>query len=657
VGKIILKTFIRLALGTVAFLTLFLSLFLTLTDKVNYLVTDPAKPSYGWSVNYAQVEEGRFRAPDGSNTAIKVTSEGSDGHLVLYGLDVPYGSLTYSVYIRSDSDLTLKVILYPGKIEETTARITKDWQRFVVTSKKVSKEEVMVLVGGGGSFTKGETIYVAWPQLNSGDIAGPHVAIRPYALSTLEEKIEFFSLRHYQSELLWIFAISLLSIIFSYSQIFMKSRLLHFLFAFNENRWHMRTILNYCTITFVTLLLIEAIAFVTLVFLQKPKGLELTLTAASQVWRQAEIWPKRQNIDRAMLDTSTTFSPLTQIRRKPGDDLARPYRINKLGLVDNEGSSDELDYMPEKPVGLIRIILYGGSTAMGIGAQDGTETITAQLERMLNESAKPGVVFQVLNFGHGGNMTYSDLLFMTSMGTYLDPDISISLNGFNDAFFATESAHLYNTNPYLINWSDYSHHYYNSINEPSQRMQAALPLLTFSSALFNKVIFPPATGNALYENMPARLITEHLDKSNPLRDRLLLENLRFTASYFINRDSIFLSYLQPHPMQFRNIRLESSEKPLIEQSINRLSRLHYEDYRLKMIAQFDGYGKRYNQLSQEYANSTNIRFFDIRNLFEDFSEPAYIDIIHYSPASQKFLAKRILGDLKKFSIIKKNIID
>jgi len=103
--------------------------------------------------------------------------------------------------------------------------------------------------------------------------------------------------------------------------------------------------------------------------------------------------------------------------------------------------------------------------------------------------------------------------------------------------------------------------------------------------------------------------------------------------------------------------LEASEKPVIEQSINRLSRLHYEDYRLKMIAQFDGYGKRYGQLSQEYAEYTNIRFFDIRNLFEDFSEPAYIDIIHYSPASQNFLAKRILGDLKKFSIIKKNIID
>jgi hypothetical protein len=194
------------------------------------------------------------------------------------------------------------------------------------------------------------------------------------------------------------------------------------------------------------------------------------------------------------------------------------------------------------------------------------------------------------------------------------------------------------------------------INEPQLQQNVTFPFLPFSSALFIKIVEKKhANGSTLFTNMPAMLVTKELEKSNPLRDRLLLENLRFTSSYFINRDRIFLSYLQPHPMQFRNVHLDSIEKPLIDQSINRISRLPYDIYSQKMIAQFEGYGKRYCQLTKEYANYPNIRFFDIRSLFEDFSEPAYIDIIHYSPAGQKFLAQRMLSDLKKYSIIKKNL--
>ena len=648
---------IRLALAIIAFCTFFASAMLTL-NRENYLVTNPADPTYGWSAHSVQVAEQRFPAPDGSNTAIKVTSQGPDGHLVLYGINVPWGDLTYSVYVRSDTQLTLKVILHPG--QETTARVTNEWQRFIVTSKYVSGEKVMALVGGGGTFTKGETVYVSWPQLNAGNIAKPHVANYSQEISALEKTTTFLNLRAYQVQLLWIGSLALVLFLAFYSANLFKRTIERLKQSFNENRWHIRTIFVYFTITLVTLLLLEFFAFVALVFIEKPNHLDSTQSAANQIWSKAEIWPVRQKINLAMVDRSTTFFPLTQIRRiTSGDDLIPPYRINKLGLIDNEGPSDATDATPEKPAGMIRVILYGGSTAMGIGAQDGTQTITAQLERMLNESAKAGVVFQVLNFGHGGSMTYSDLSFMTSMGTYLEPDISISLNGFNDAFFATESAKLYGANPYVINWTDFSYFYHNLVNEPVQQGHVALPLLPFSSALFNTMSKQAAvTKNNLFANMPARLVTEHLDKKNPLRDRLLLENLRFTASYFINRDRIFLSYLQPHPMQFRNLKPDSNDQSeyfLIEQSIIRLSRWPNNIYRTKMISQFEGYRKRYVELSDEYVKYPNIRFFDIRSLFEDMLEPAYIDIIHYSPASQKRLAERMFSDLKKFNIVQKNL--
>jgi hypothetical protein len=69
---------------------------------------------------------------------------------------------------------------------------------------------------------------------------------------------------------------------------------------------------------------------------------------------------------------------------------------------------------------------------------------------MLNKNAKPGAFFQVLNFGHGASQSYTDLQFMISMGSYLQPDVSILLDGFNDAFFATESSVSTAPYPYVI---------------------------------------------------------------------------------------------------------------------------------------------------------------------------------------------------------------
>jgi hypothetical protein len=398
---------------------------------------------------------------------------------------------------------------------------------------------------------------------------------------------------------------------------------------------------------------------VTHVLIERPKYEYSTRATVANVWRKAVFWPKQDAAKPGQIDSSTVFSPLTQVRRVSGDDTAPPYRINRLGLVDNEGPSAATDAMPEKPNGMIRLILFGGSTAMGIGAPDGTHTITAQLERLLNKNAKLGALFQVLNFGHGGSQTYSDLSFMTSMGVHLDPDVCISLNGFNDAFFATESSGVVvGVHPYLINWSDFSYYYHDAVTGLLRPKRAALPLLPFTSALFNSFMEKRSDAkneaNQFYSQMSVRLVTEQLEKSNPLRDRLLLENLRFTAGYFINRERIFLSYLQPHPMQFHRPLPDTDEGNLIKQSIDRISRLPYDDYRKKMIAQFDAYGKRYEELSKEYSSYPNIRFFDTRNLFEDVTVPAYIDIIHYSPAGQQLIAERMFNDLKKLDIVRKN---
>jgi hypothetical protein len=369
-------------------------------------------------------------------------------------------------------------------------------------------------------------------------------------------------------------------------------------------------------------------------------------------------------VSESVIDANTTiFSPLTQVRRVAGAEFP-PYVVNRLGLIDNEGPSAKLDSMPDKPAGMVRIILYGGSTAMGIGARDGTETISSQLERMLNAKAKRGTFFQVLNFGHGASQSYSDLQFMASMGVYLRPDVSISLNGFNDAFFATESSAASPQYGYIANWSDFSYHYNNAVNGLTpQRIR--IPFLPFTSQLAEQLTQRSGrnqrAAKAFYEAMPSTLVTRWIDQSSGRRDVLLQQNLRFTAGYFVGRDSAFIAYLQPHPWQFRKLVSRAaagpSEEELVNSTTERLTRLPAAEYKQRMNMMFDAYGERYAELRKEYGAYPNIRFVDLRHLFENFDVPAYMDIIHYTPAGQRRLAARMYEDLRALPIVRRNLAD
>ena len=71
--------------------------------------------------------------------------------------------------------------------------------------------------------------------------------------------------------------------------------------------------------------------------------------------------------------------------------LGQPLSVNALGMRDRERTR-------EKPPGTYRIAVLGPSHVMGSGVADDA-TISAALERRLNEGASGGVRYEVLNFG------------------------------------------------------------------------------------------------------------------------------------------------------------------------------------------------------------------------------------------------------------------
>lgn len=73
-----------------------------------------------------------------------------------------------------------------------------------------------------------------------------------------------------------------------------------------------------------------------------------------------------------------------------------PVAVNSFGYRERAFST-------EKPPGVVRILVFGDSVAMGAGVEQ-DQQLTDFAETMLNESAPPGVTYQVLNLAVGGDM-------------------------------------------------------------------------------------------------------------------------------------------------------------------------------------------------------------------------------------------------------------
>jgi hypothetical protein len=650
----------RPILWTLAALCVALYIFVLLNPPPNFLVTTEAPQPAGWQALDAQLAVSPVAAPDGTQSALRAIA-GSDGSLILRSLRMPRNAvITFSVYLRSDESNSVPLCIWARQAACHAVHVTSQWQRFEITNQLRNIGYINAAIGGSDSLNTGDTIDVWGPQIDIGSSARTYARYDPAAVTWVQAVLEAIKVRVWADLLLWLAAVlAIIAIRMSRRRTTDGKVDLVAISAevFRADRFHARTIATYAAIFIVTMLLLELATFVANVLRAPPD--QTFFAAVRSVYSRAQSDPPAD--PELHPPQSTIFSPLTQIRRIPGEPTILPYLINRLGLVDNESDEAALRAMPEKPPGVVRIILYGGSTAMGAGVRSGRKTITGQLERLLNRATRPGVLFQVLNFGHGASQTYSDLNFMASMGTYLEPDVSISLNGWNDAFFATESSR-YTSSSYILNWTDFSYHYHDAINGLKPPRWVSLPFLPFTSMLFNDIRAARfAAGGrvtAFYDAMPMRLVTREADQSNPLRDRLLLENLRYTAGYFVHRNSYFLSYLQPHPLQFRTL-LDTppgrSEADIVNRSIEATSRNPPDEYRRRMIALFDAYAERYRQLQKEYAEFSNIRFIDSRDALADLAEPAYVDIIHYGTAGQKHLAERMFRDLKEIDVVKRGL--
>ncbi len=109
---------------------------------------------------------------------------------------------------------------------------------------------------------------------------------------------------------------------------------------------------------------------------------------------------------------------------RPGAFHAPFYRINSLGIRDEETSRDEA-------AGTTRIVVLGDSVAFGYTVP-ASLTFDSQLEQLLADRVQPGHRIEVLNAGVAGYNTAQEAAFLETVIAPLAPDVVIVLVVAND---------------------------------------------------------------------------------------------------------------------------------------------------------------------------------------------------------------------------------
>lgn len=410
-----------------------------------------------------------------------------------------------------------------------------------------------------------------------------------------------------------------------------------------------KNILTYVSIIVVTLLAVEGLSFAVLVWQSaRAKNVDFR-QAISERLHQHPLLNRLKARGRG--ESEFVFVPPTQYALRPGATFSG-LKIGKHGFILN-GDAEPTPF-PEKPPGLTRIVVLGGSSAAGAKATANDKTIPARLEALLNSGGQGR--FQVLNLGMGGNYSYGEVMKLISEAVYLRPDVVIMFDGFNDAHYSNFEHLRVNLEAPLINWADFSYHYFDAMTVARGKLRPPPPIMTYAYLLVQSVLGRGTTETlqeqraAIYDALPVRSLSDWVAETDPLYLSVMRANMDFAAAWAARNNVLFFGYLQPHPWEYKDISCEqdAGTRLIIPKMGSSMDLARYAEI---MQAAFQGYARVYGDLDTAYNDKPGVRFIDMRRLFEDVNECIYMDAIHYNDDGNAIIAQRMYADLKAAGVV------
>ena len=250
-----------------------------------------------------------------------------------------------------------------------------------------------------------------------------------------------------------------------------------------------------------------------------------------------------------------------------------------------------------------RIMMLGGSTAFGAGASSDTTTIPAYLEK---EFRKNNYNVEVINAGILGSDSFEEAYKIRYMFKKFQPDLFIVYDGWNDSFGQVKEGTL---NPDITRSKQIES------EKPSLQIWISKNLTEFRT---------------LYVFYP---ISSHLLIASTMNEDLLIMNSEIWSSRWNdvcsenNDDGIKTIILLQPIVGTGNKKLSSEEK-------------HHADYfkQIKSREQLEYHSKK-------LVIASCTASIDLRNTFDNVSEPIYYDGGHMTDLGNKIVAAKIYEEI------------
>ena len=365
----------------------------------------------------------------------------------------------------------------------------------------------------------------------------------------------------------------------------------------------------------------------------------------------------------ARITTLGSFSPLVQDRFQPNTSYG-PLEINECGYISNQRFEENcLTKLYSKDS--FKIFLIGGSSMAGSGVDNNEDTISGIIQTTLSDEY-PTKDFLVFNFGAGGSYTFRQASLVLSELLNYEPDIILSFDGFNDAFYwhlePLRGDKILKDNKPIPNWADYSYQNYLK-NTGLETPKTGQIFLTYSIELMRSL------GQKInpidrWQYSSEYKLTRRIKNSPEVAAIFFYRNVSSMVLNTVNssEDSCFIEVLQGD--SHHNVNRTTSDEFNLRQWHKRYSSKFgdaytYENYKSHMSPLYTAYSNILND--DPYNLKINFKskysWYDLRHVFttRGSSLSYYVDNIHTNRNGNEVLSASFLDFIKRTSCFEKYI--
>jgi lysophospholipase L1-like esterase len=318
---------------------------------------------------------------------------------------------------------------------------------------------------------------------------------------------------------------------------------------------------------------------------------------------------QREDYKRA---TDLKLYPYVMFRMVPNFH-SETINVNSMGFRGKEVER-------EKREGVFRIIVVGGSAAMGYGSTDDEHAFSQILERLLNaESAR--MKFEVINAGLAAGISMQEFVVISTELLDLKPDMVIIFDGFNDVVGSVINDRRPNY-PWRF--------------ETLEKALTVSPTKLFVHKRLRNFRLTRRILDALEEKRKKDLWKSY--RSNYPAVEAYLANVRRMCEILKGCSVEPFVVLQPS-LYFKKT-ISDDERGVLDREPPGLESI------TKPMFQKARAGLR--QISQD----RNARFLDLSSAFDEHPETIFFDSVHFGDRGQDIVARKLLQELETFESIK-----